>query len=612
MKLDAAEAVQVGYRSHPIVRLIRLVRLRFGRRGRIAMIDRHNQIVGTLKRMAEYKPWYERFPERFAEEKAEMEARGFVLDGQALARHSVVFRGYSKADPSRELRIECSDAFPSIAPRVVSEVTDNLLIAHQRPDTGEICTFGQRQVRWSAQLSATAAVDEAEEVIRSFRVGGVTPTEEQPPEPATDHFHYSPNLFFLVPPSLNKFPDEVPKRAIVGTFRLMFQPNEQAPRGVGAGRGVLIKTDGRDGAFDVAKHFRKLLRGAQEKKGTHVILPQPPPCVNSPEQLRAWLRAIDVPRTEWMAFVFPDGDASGRLYWSWLIVQTRSDYTFHLGRAFVLSSVEQNVRVPGTAGLSEKTVVMIGCGNLGSKIAAGLAATGLSKFFLVDRDFLEPGNAVRHEGGFTQFGLYKVQVVAGRIYDLNFDTFDNVQLSAFQIGGSVNKEEQKKLFDEIAVADLVIDAAGTHGVSHFINGLCHELNVPSLYASVTNGAWGGEIVRVIPGKTACWMCWVKQYENEHPAFELEPEIGIFAPGCNQPTFTGTTYETGMVANLAAWMAVETLLAGTAGRQNFKGDYLRWTGRSKDGVPIASTETLQIRRAEDCALCQESRYIAMSS
>jgi hypothetical protein len=88
-------------------------------------------------------------------------------------------------------------------------VTDSLLIAHHRPDTGEICTFGQRQVRWSAQLSATAAVDEAEEVIRSFRVGGVTPTEEQPPEPATDHFHYSPNLFFLVPPSLNKFPDEV-------------------------------------------------------------------------------------------------------------------------------------------------------------------------------------------------------------------------------------------------------------------------------------------------------------------------------------------------------------------------------------------------------------------
>jgi hypothetical protein len=109
------------------------------------------------------------------------------------------------------------------------------------------------------------------------------------------------------------------------------------------------------------------------------------------------------------------------------------------------------------------------------------------------------------------------------------------------------------------------------------------------------------------------MCWFKQYENEGPPFEPAPEIGIFTPGCNQPTFTGTTYETGMVANLASWMAVETLLAGTNGRQNFRGDYLRWTGRSTDGVPVASAEILPTRMAEDCTLlCQESRAIAMSS
>lgn len=47
-----------------------------------------------------------------------------------------------------------------------------------------------------------------------------------------------------------------------------------------------------------------------------------------------------------------------------------------------------------------------------------------------------------------------------------------------------------------AAADLVIDASGTHGVSRLINTLCHELKVPSLYTSVTNGSGGGEIVRV--------------------------------------------------------------------------------------------------------------------
>jgi hypothetical protein len=82
-------------------------------------------------------------------------------------------------------------------------------------------------------------------------------------------------------------------------------------------------------------------------------------------------------------------------------------------------------------------------------------------------------------------------------------------------------------------------------------------------------------------------------------------MGVFAPGCDQPTFTGTTYETGMVANLAAWVAVETLLADKPGRQDYRGDYLRWTGRDSDGVPAPSTEVLQTIVAEDCPLCRRS-------
>jgi hypothetical protein len=242
---------------------------------------------------------------RFVEEKTEMAARGFILDEEAFARQAVVFRGRSRLDPSRELKVECSDAFPSVAPRVLSEVRGNLLTAHQRPDTGEICTFGQRQVRWSAGLSVAAAVDESEEMIRGFHVGSTQSAEEQPPEPASDNFHYSTNLFFLVPASLNNFPDEVPNKPVIGTFRLHFKPLDELPQGVAAGRGVITKVDTRDGVFEAAKHFRKLLRGAQERVGTHVILPQPPPYVETPEQLRAWLREIGIPApTGWPSY-FP-------------------------------------------------------------------------------------------------------------------------------------------------------------------------------------------------------------------------------------------------------------------------------------------------------------------
>ena len=553
--------------------------------------------------MGEYRPWYERFPERFAEEKAEMAARGFVLDEEAFARQSVVFRGRSRVDPARALVVEYSDAFPSIPPRVLSETAGKLLTAHQSADTGAICTFGQRLARWSASLSGTAAINEAEDVIRHFRFGSTPPVEAQPPEPPSATYHYSPDLFFLVPPPLGTLPREVPESPVIGTFRLLFKPPEtNGPRTSVAGRGIVIKADD-GGVLEPEKHYRKWLQGPQEYRGTLVILPQPPPYMGTPQDLRVWLQDIGVIRADWMAFLFQEGDDSKGRYWTWLVARTRADYTFFLGRTFVLRSPEHNVRVPGMDGLSEKKVAVLGCGCLGSKIAVALAATGVSKAFLLDHDYLEPGNAVRYECGVRQFGTPKVEAVYGRIFDMNPST--NFTALSFLIGGDVNPDLQRFLFEQLASSDLVIDATGEHGVSRFVNDICRELSVPSLYVSVTGGAWGGEIVRVIPGKTACWMCWVKQYEGERPSSAPAPELGVFAPGCDQPTFTGTTYETGMVANLAAWMAVETLLAGKSGRQDFRGDYLRWTGRYGDGVPAPSTEVLQTVIAEDCPLCRRS-------
>jgi hypothetical protein len=85
-----------------------------------------------------------------------------------------------------------------------------------------------------------------------------------------------------------------------------------------------------------------------------VILPQPPPYIRSPEHLKAWLQEIGVGRTDWMAFVFQEGGNAVDRHWTWLVTRTRADYTFFLGRTFVLRSPEHNVRIPGMEGLSEK------------------------------------------------------------------------------------------------------------------------------------------------------------------------------------------------------------------------------------------------------------------
>ncbi len=216
---------------------------------------------------------------------------------------------------------------------------------------------------------------------------------------------------------------------------------------------------------------------------------------------------------------------------------------------------------------------------------------------------MEPHNAVRHEVGVDQYGIYKVDALAHRLLCMNPGIYNNVEVIRNAVGNVTPIEDEEKLYNLIASSDLVIDTTGVHWVSRYINDVCYDLEIPTLYASVTNGAWGGEIVRVIPGKTACWNCWYRHYETQRPSAAPAPKAGIFAPGCDQPTFTGTTFEVGIVANLATWMATEVLLRAEPDRQDFAGDYIRWSARDASGCPQPLTEILPIQQRSNCPLCQ---------
>jgi len=255
--------------------------------------------------------------------------------------------------------------------------------------------------------------------------------------------------------------------------------------------------------------------------------------------------------------------------------------------------------MPGLSGLENKKLVLIGCGSLGSKIAAGVAASGLSHFGLVDVDFLEPDNAVRHEVGVNFFGVPKVRALQNRLFQLNPATFGNIKPLEIYIGNTNEMAKERDLHEMLASASAVVDTTGDHGASRFLNDICAELKVPQVYASVTNGAWGGEVVRVVPGRTPCWMCWNEEYASSQPVGEPSPDEGVFAPGCDQPTFTGTSYDIGILAGLASSLVVDTLLIADANRKHFDGNYSRWQMRHSEGGFSPNIEMLPTHRREDC-------------
>jgi molybdopterin/thiamine biosynthesis adenylyltransferase len=531
-----------------------------------------------------------------------MRGRGFALDEDALRRNNLVeFVGKSRTDRAIELRVSFPNSFPSNAPHVHT-TTAVQLKRHQRPDTREICTFGPSRARWAAGLSGTAAIDEAEDVIAAM---SGSPSSEQKylddvPEPASALYCYKNNTFIMVTPAISAFAARMSEGSSA-QFKLRFEnwPGETVSR-TGPGRGIV--TDLGDKWQVKAESWHERLVGSSlEIKGKIVRLAAPPPLVTSIPEFNAWLQNLGHERSDWMAFVFPEqsGNATTQRL-AWLFV--RSKHKLEHVRAFLMDGGGRAVRVPGLSSLVEKTVAFVGCGSLGSKIAASLAATGVNHFGLIDFDFLEPDNSVRHESGVNLFGFPKVLALQHRLFELNPEVFDKTKTLQMGIGGTNDMGKEKELQELLTQASLVVDTTGDHGVSRFLNDICAELNVPQVYASVSNGAWGGEVVRVIPGCTACWMCWFAQYESSRPSAEPAPEVGVFAPGCDQPTFTGTSYDLNIVAGLASSLVVDTLLIDDSGRKHYQGDYIRWQMRNLEGQFLPTTEVLPTDKRKPCPFC----------
>jgi molybdopterin/thiamine biosynthesis adenylyltransferase len=301
-----------------------------------------------------------------------------------------------------------------------------------------------------------------------------------------------------------------------------------------------------------------------------------------------------------LGIAFPEQSGNSRnLRLGWVFAVTASRNALQLVRGFPYVQEERATRIPGLAGLDAFRVAVVGCGCLGSKIAVALAASGVEKFTLIDKDIVEPYNSVRSELGVPLFGLPKPIGLRLRILEANPAASGRFVEIRHSIGATNPMSSEQHVVEQIVGADLVIDATGSHGVNRWLNQLACEKRVGAIYVSVTNGAWSGEIVRVKPSDP-CWACWNAQYESDSPpGAAADP---VYPPGCDQPSFAGTTFDTGIVANLACAVAVQTLLGVRFSLPPYPQQYLRWIGRDWSGAPVLRAETLPIHRRPDCPSC----------
>lgn len=148
------------------------------------------------------------------------------------------------------------------------------------------------------------------------------------------------------------------------------------------------------------------------------------------------------------------------------------------------------------AALADRTVAVVGCGSLGSKIAVMMARSGVGSFVLVDDDILFPDNLVRHELDWRDIGTHKADGLASRIQLTNPKAV--CAKRQHRLGGQESSGSIESLLESLAKCDLIVDATADAAVFNYLCAAVAISKKPLLWAEVFAGGIGGLIARHRP------------------------------------------------------------------------------------------------------------------
>ncbi|MEN6320065.1 MAG: ThiF family adenylyltransferase [Syntrophaceae bacterium] len=156
----------------------------------------------------------------------------------------------------------------------------------------------------------------------------------------------------------------------------------------------------------------------------------------------------------------------------------------------------------GQKRLSGASVVVAGCGGLGTVIANSLVRSGVGKVTIVDRDFIELDNLARQvlfDEDDIRKGLPKAIAAAEKLRRIN---------SEIIIKPVVADLTAENIEQIIKAADIVFDGTDNFETRFLINDACVKLGIPWIYAGVV--ATYGMIFSIIPGETPCLKCFISE------------------------------------------------------------------------------------------------------
>jgi len=152
----------------------------------------------------------------------------------------------------------------------------------------------------------------------------------------------------------------------------------------------------------------------------------------------------------------------------------------------------------GQKKLDNSSVVIIGCGALGTVIATSLVRAGVGKVRIIDRDFIEYHNLQRQvlfDEEDIKAGLPKAIAAERHLRKVN---------SSIEIEGVVADVNYTNIERFICDADVVLDGLDNLETRFLINDACLKHKIPWVYGGAISSS--GMTMNIIPGQTACLRC----------------------------------------------------------------------------------------------------------
>ena len=209
--------------------------------------------------------------------------------------------------------------------------------------------------------------------------------------------------------------------------------------------------------------------------------------------------------------------------------------------------------------LATNTVMLVGCGSIGSAAAVALAGYGVGRIVLVDPDRFLWHNMLRHTLGPESVGRLKVDALRTTFAD----RWPDLHVETHALDVVTEADFFRPLVDNVHLVLCAADGiAPRRVVSHF----ARRAGKTAVLACVLEHGTIGEIIRLRPSpRFGCLLCF-RQHLSENKAMDAEADQELdYGTGHVHQPMTAVPPDLHAVGILAAKTAVATLL------ESFHGD-----------------------------------------